>query len=594
MSHEISLNVWLNGPARKIGWMLVQSVWQGAAVAMVLALVLRLMDRRSSASRYMVCCIALAAIPVMSIVMFTSSPNSNLQLDFASSGPLMTSSSTAATAMVSAVTAPHRFDFQASLGYAASIWLLGVALLAVWHLCGWLNLLRWRRECTAVEGVWRDALDAMMKRMQVNKSIRLLASARLVTPAVVGIFRPMILVPIALAAQLTPTQAAAILAHELSHIRRHDYLVNLIETAIETLLFYHPAVWWISSQIRRERENCCDDLAAAMSDPIEYSRALLAAEGLRSVPLAMGLGAGSLRARIGRLINPHPQPRRGSLAALSLIFVTLACVAIPMRGSSAQNTTAPSPRLADPRMALWNGARQDPNVLADGGDRPETHYVRVVVDVNSITFQDQPTTLAKLPALLEAVDDRSNTVLQLAYATDEVTMGWFNRVEGQISNDEERRKLGFKYLDEIGLQPADSLGRHDASGAADQEFEPLPSLPQAPVSELTHIVAFTIGQTEFQGNDRITITEVRGTSDTIQPGGTYQVKGTYHLTSHAQASLALSVAAIRPQDARGFWAPNQSITVYRGDGEFTVYECIACPGYPHITFYAGGQSIGDV
>jgi beta-lactamase regulating signal transducer with metallopeptidase domain len=94
---------------------------------------------------------------------------------------------------------------------------------------------------------------------------------------VIGWLRPVILLPVSVLAGLTPQMMEAILAHELAHIRRHDYLLNMLQTAIETLLFYHPAVWWVGRKIRQERENCCDDLAVtACGDALIYARALTA------------------------------------------------------------------------------------------------------------------------------------------------------------------------------------------------------------------------------------------------------------------------------------------------------------------------------
>ena len=98
------------------------------------------------------------------------------------------------------------------------------------------------------------------------------------------------LLPMSALAGLSPLQVEAILAHELAHIRRHDYLVNLLQTLLETLLFYHPAVWWLSRQIRIEREHCCDDLAVSLcGDPVVYARALADLEELR----------GAVRSRFG-------------------------------------------------------------------------------------------------------------------------------------------------------------------------------------------------------------------------------------------------------------------------------------------------------
>src|SRR5207244_3461916 len=124
------------------------------------------------------------------------------------------------------------------------------------------------------------------------------------TAVVVGYFRPVILLPVSVVTGLTAAQLEAILAHELAHVRRHDYLVNLLQTLGETVFFYHPAVWWLSSPIRSERENCCDDIAAAvLGNAVEYGRALLALEEHRGVETALTVGArgGSLLARVRRL-----------------------------------------------------------------------------------------------------------------------------------------------------------------------------------------------------------------------------------------------------------------------------------------------------
>ena len=111
-------------------------------------------------------------------------------------------------------------------------------------------------------------------------------------PTVVGWLRPAVILPVAALANLSPAQVEAVLAHELAHIRRHDYLVNLFQTLAETLLFYHPAVWWLSARIRTEREHCCDDVAVAVSgDAVGYARALAELEAWRVGTPGMALAA---------------------------------------------------------------------------------------------------------------------------------------------------------------------------------------------------------------------------------------------------------------------------------------------------------------
>ena len=142
--------------------------------------------------------------------------------------------------------------------------------------------------------------------------VRLLESSAVVVPTVIGWLQPVILLPVSALAGLSPTQIEAILAHELAHIRRHDYLVNLLQTLLETLLFYHPAVWWLSRSDPHERENCCDDLAVSLcGDPVAYARALADLEEHRGSagPLVMAASGGAAAAA-----DPSSADRRTGIA----------------------------------------------------------------------------------------------------------------------------------------------------------------------------------------------------------------------------------------------------------------------------------------
>src|SRR5262249_14459722 len=142
---------------------------------------------------------------------------------------------------------------------------------------------------------------------QVSRRVRLLPTNRVDSPSVIGWLRPVILAPVGMLSGLAPQQVEALLAHELAHVRRHDYLVSVLQGIAESLLFYHPAVWWISNQIRTEREHCCDDLAVeASGDVLVYARALAALEAMRPAHVKALLSAsdGSLLGRIQRLADP--------------------------------------------------------------------------------------------------------------------------------------------------------------------------------------------------------------------------------------------------------------------------------------------------
>ena len=175
----------------------------------------------------------------------------------------------------------------------AAFWIIGIAVISIRHVGGWVRVQQLRRRATPLSGgSWDDLMRRTCERLGVKCAVRCAESALVQVPSVVGYFKPVILLPLCAMTGLSSQQLEGLIAHELAHVRRHDYLVNLIQIIVETLLFYHPAAWWISKRIRQERENCCDDLAAGVCDNrIAYVQALAAMEELRMVPGELVLGA---------------------------------------------------------------------------------------------------------------------------------------------------------------------------------------------------------------------------------------------------------------------------------------------------------------
>ncbi|MEA3225323.1 MAG: M56 family metallopeptidase, partial [Planctomycetota bacterium] len=225
-------------------------------------------------------------------------------------------------------------QLESALPYVVSGWLLGVFALSVWHLGGWTQLQRLRRTMVKpVDASLRAKLDELAERLGVKRAVQLTESALVQIPTVVGWLRPIILLPASALTGLTAEQLEAILAHELAHIRRHDYLVNILQTIVETLGFYHPAVWWVSHKIRAERENCCDDLAVSVSgDRLGYARALTSMEEIRTArsKLAVAVGGGNLLRRICRLLGKDsPDTNRASWIPSVIAILLIAIIAIP-------------------------------------------------------------------------------------------------------------------------------------------------------------------------------------------------------------------------------------------------------------------------
>jgi hypothetical protein len=222
-------------------------------------------------------------------------------------------------------------------------WFAGAAACSLRLLMGFISAAALRLSRPApVLSEWQHALDRLIERMHVSRRVRLLPTDRVDSPSVIGWLRPVILAPVGVLCRLSPGQVEALLAHELAHVRRHDYLVNVLQGIAESLLFYHPAVWWISSQIRAEREHCCDDLAVAASgDVLVYARALAELESLRAAHFKAALSAndGSLLQRIRRLADPVAAHRpAGWGVAWSLGVLLLVGIAgVAVTGAQAQS-----------------------------------------------------------------------------------------------------------------------------------------------------------------------------------------------------------------------------------------------------------------
>lgn len=329
-----------------VGWALVHLLWQGTLLGLVTAAALKLLERQPANARYLLACgslVLLSALPVLTAARLYDPP-----LVIADSPALVAETRTAPSAMdllVSeisreirgdvAVPFTHRLfqDVKALLPWLVGFWLAGVGFLSGRLLLGWVRAQRFIVDAFEAPHRWQQSLDRLSRQLGLSLAIRLLESTRAHVPMVIGWLRPVVLVPASALTGLPADQLETILAHELAHIRRHDYLVNLLQAVVETLFFYHPAVWWLSNRIRIERELCCDDMAVTVcGNPLVYARALTELEGLRAVALtgAVAANGGSLRDRVVRLLSaPPPGCSYRWVTGVSIVS-TLAAVVVAM------------------------------------------------------------------------------------------------------------------------------------------------------------------------------------------------------------------------------------------------------------------------
>ncbi len=307
--------------AAAIGWTLLHSLWEGTLLAALLAAVL--VATRSPRARYAAACIAL----LLMLGGFTSTlghfiPQGAHGLQ-AFKPPAVSAWNTAHAQNVSNLWKP---SLAAIAPWLAPFWISGVLFLYLRSLAGCLSVQRLRRRgvCSA-QDLWQTELLRLSARLRFSRPVLLLESSLADVPMVLGHFKPLILIPVGLFAGLSPAQVEVILLHELAHIRRHDYLINVLQRLVEGLFFYHPAVWWISHIMRTERECCCDDLVVSVTgNPHEYARTLAALEQFRlpGREPAIALTGGRLMNRIRRLLYPQvPSGARAPWLAASMLVL---------------------------------------------------------------------------------------------------------------------------------------------------------------------------------------------------------------------------------------------------------------------------------
>ena len=324
---------WLSPTAmHSLGWTLVHFLWQGTALAAVAAAAMVLCRR--AATRYVVGvgALCLMLLAPFATFFFLERPASTEPARFSASVAQVWPATNGANESPASKRSSSGSPSPDVFPWLIEGWLIGVAFFSLRTAGGFLVLERQqRRQSTPVSGKLLAICLQLQHRLGLSRVIRFSECTWLQTPAVIGWFRPVVLLPLTALTGLSEDQLHAVIAHELAHIQRLDAFVNVFQVCVETLLFYHPAVWWLNKRIRAEREHCCDDMAIALcGNAFEYARALTLMEEWRSAPaFAMAANGGPLSERIARLLGLRPVPnatRRVGLTA-SIFCVGAALVA---------------------------------------------------------------------------------------------------------------------------------------------------------------------------------------------------------------------------------------------------------------------------
>ncbi|MCP3099236.1 M48 family metalloprotease [Myxococcus sp. K15C18031901] len=364
-----------------LGWALLHSLWQGTLVALGLGLALATVGRRASNARYALALGALVlavALPVATGARHYLTAGGRVSADGREArierglrvarmvreqgvaravqelraAPASVEGATdSAWGVLGTLLERAREAVDRSLRWLVLAWVAGVGLCSGRLTAEWVKLRLLAKRALPAPAEWQERLDVLSRRLGLARAVRLLQTTEVDVPAAVGWLSPVVLLPMSTLMGLPARQLEMVLAHELAHIRRHDFVVNLAQVFVETLFFFHPAVQWMSQVVRVEREHCCDDVAVGASgNSLSYARALTALETLRVMPdtlpgPAMSALGGSLPERVRRLVAT-PSPRCSSrwvAGASVLTLVSSLAVAAPLTALVLGQTSTSAP-----------------------------------------------------------------------------------------------------------------------------------------------------------------------------------------------------------------------------------------------------------
>ena len=357
-------------PIQKLGWTLLHLLWQGAIIAGLLSVALSCLRNRSANSRYLVSCLALglmAVTPVVTFLVLPEKPAEAISILKESKG--LNGYTSWATALAGYLAEQMEKGFP----WLIALWILGVGFMAGRLIEGLRRTHHLKsRHDELLEPFWLRRIQKLQKQMGIHRAVHLLQSSWVHVPAVIGWLQPAVLIPTGMLTGLSPEQVELILAHELAHIRRHDYLVNLLQRLVEIIFFYHPTVWWISARISIEREICCDELAVKMcGNRICYARALTALEEMRpeSDGVVMAATEGDLFKRIRLLMGFPPDDVhmdwKRTLILVGMSFELVLAILVPIQ--TVANVT-------------W------------GGENRHWEQTKVIENLEPITVTNEPVT----------------------------------------------------------------------------------------------------------------------------------------------------------------------------------------------------------
>lgn len=325
-----------------LAWTVIHSLWQGLLIALVFSLIYYNLKDKTARFKYHLAFASLLAIVLSAACTFTmlyDGATNVSQQDYAVPTTVLSSADTYQLAL--STHAPNWFD--ASIGFLdknsaliVGVWMMGLFVFFMKMLYGlyFVNQIRFSAY-SLKDKSWQNRIDKYLINLGSSRSVEIAQSALIEMPMMIGFFKPMILFPVGVINGMEVKEVEAIIAHELSHVLRNDYIVNIIQSCIEVLFYFNPAVWWLSSVVRSEREHSCDDMAIKLTNSnVQYAKALLKLgyqqNGSNSLVMSFGGKKKKLLLRVQRVLNNSQHKPRVMEKIITSILLLVLIVGISM------------------------------------------------------------------------------------------------------------------------------------------------------------------------------------------------------------------------------------------------------------------------
>lgn len=324
-----------------IGWTLLHSLWQGLLFAMLMSSVLLLIPQRRSGLRYTVAISALilfAGISAKTFLMVyqpeeAAAGKNQQQVTVSTVLPDLSESSQMEQDEYSVLEKTAAFiktEYGKNISIAVSIWMLGVIIFGLKFAGGFAYSRRLKKSFEKADHRSKSLFRKLTDQLNISENVEIGESRLVKTPLTIGFFKPLVLFPAGMIAGIPGDQLEAILLHELAHIKRKDYLVNILQSFAEVIFFFNPAVWWMSNKIREEREHVCDDIAAEYcGDKLSLMKALSTVNqsgfAESNFALTFGRNKNNIYRRIKRMTGTNDNPN-GRMAVLTLLTILLTAI----------------------------------------------------------------------------------------------------------------------------------------------------------------------------------------------------------------------------------------------------------------------------